>query len=97
MTIWLFTECSEVMCAMYCKDGFQKDENGCEICKCNEPAKRAAQKCPLAQCFMLCQHGRKKDANGCVKCECNEPPKRGNVQFLLKKYKLLRSVIILYD
>ena len=28
--------CSEVMCMMYCEYGHQKDENGCDICACNE-------------------------------------------------------------
>jgi hypothetical protein len=29
--------CSPVMCELYCENGFAKDENGCEICACNEP------------------------------------------------------------
>ena len=28
------SKCPDVMCAMYCKDGFMKDDNGCNICKC---------------------------------------------------------------
>lgn len=28
--------CPEVMCAMYCDNGFQQGENGCNICSCNE-------------------------------------------------------------
>ena len=30
--------CSEVMCMMYCENGHQIDENGCNLCACNEPA-----------------------------------------------------------
>ena len=29
--------CPEVMCAMYCENGFQQDRNGCNICSCNQP------------------------------------------------------------
>jgi len=28
--------CSDVMCEMYCENDFQKDENGCDMCLCNE-------------------------------------------------------------
>lgn len=30
------TACPEVMCSMYCENGFQQGENGCNICSCNE-------------------------------------------------------------
>lgn len=31
-------ECGEVLCALFCENGFQTDENGCEICECaDEP------------------------------------------------------------
>ena len=29
--------CSDVMCMMYCENGFQQDKNGCNICECSEP------------------------------------------------------------
>tara|TARA_B100001094_G_scaffold135535_1_gene131249 strand:+ start:695 stop:2326 length:1632 start_codon:yes stop_codon:yes gene_type:complete len=35
--------CSEVMCMMYCENGFQTDENGCNMCLCAEPVNQ----CPL--------------------------------------------------
>lgn len=28
--------CSDVMCMMYCENGFQKDTNGCDMCLCEE-------------------------------------------------------------
>ena len=28
--------CPEVMCMMYCENGFNQDENGCDICICSE-------------------------------------------------------------
>ena len=36
-TFFYFTvlECSDVMCAMYCPNGFLKGKNGCPVCKCN--------------------------------------------------------------
>lgn len=32
-----YQPCPEVMCAMYCENGFEQDKNGCDICICNEP------------------------------------------------------------
>ena len=29
--------CSEVMCMMYCENGFQQDQNGCNVCSCLDP------------------------------------------------------------
>ena len=29
-------KCPEIMCLMYCEFGRVKDENGCDMCKCNE-------------------------------------------------------------
>ena len=53
--------CDDFMCAMFCEHGFQRDENGCEICQCN--------KCPQMQCMMLCNQGFKKGPDGCeVSC-----------------------------
>lgn len=31
------TPCPEVMCMMYCENGFLQDSNGCNTCRCNEP------------------------------------------------------------
>lgn len=30
-------ECPEVMCMMYCENGYIQDDNGCDTCRCNEP------------------------------------------------------------
>ncbi|MBN2693802.1 hypothetical protein JXR93_03985 [bacterium] len=30
-------ECEPILCDLYCEFGFILDENGCEICQCNEP------------------------------------------------------------
>jgi hypothetical protein len=29
-------QCSDVTCTMYCEHGFKVDENGCDICECND-------------------------------------------------------------
>ena len=31
------TPCPEVMCMMYCENGFIQDSNGCNTCSCNYP------------------------------------------------------------
>ena len=31
------TPCPEVMCMMYCENGFIQDSNGCNTCRCNDP------------------------------------------------------------
>ncbi|CAH1787382.1 unnamed protein product [Owenia fusiformis] len=42
--------CNAVMCALYCKNGFQKDDNGCDICKCNPPKETCENKtCPSGE------------------------------------------------
>ena len=47
--------CSEVMCMMYCENGNQIDENGCNLCACNNisPNIDKNQVCPLSsdECF----------------------------------------------
>ncbi len=35
------TKCSGIMCMMYCPNGFQKDANGCDMCRCaSSPVKK---------------------------------------------------------
>ncbi|ESN97770.1 hypothetical protein HELRODRAFT_85174, partial [Helobdella robusta] len=55
--------CSEAQCRMLCPNGFMRDHNGCEICKCNE--------CDGVLCRMYCANGFQRDANGCEICRCN--------------------------
>lgn len=54
------TECSRVMCRMFCVNGFRRDENGCEICSCNS----SPQPCPQLQCKNICVNGYRKDYSG---------------------------------
>jgi hypothetical protein len=53
-------ECSRVMCRMLCVHGFKRDENGCEICKCND----SPQPCPQLTCDNQCSNGYQKDYSG---------------------------------
>ncbi len=41
--------CSPVMCMMYCENGHQLDENGCELCSCNDlpPGSNNEEICPI--------------------------------------------------
>merc|ERR1712150_308825 len=58
-------ECGDVMCALYCENGFKKDDNGCDVCECHQ--------CSRKSCFMFCSHGFAKDDHGCDMCQCAEP------------------------
>ena len=42
------TPCPDVMCMMFCPDGNQIDDNGCQLCQCNDPTPQS-QECPLTQ------------------------------------------------
>ena len=44
----IHTPCPEVMCMMYCSNGNMIDENGCQICQCNDPPPQSNE-CPLTQ------------------------------------------------
>lgn len=39
------SNCPEVMCMMYCENGHRTDENGCQVCECNE----SNDDCPIVQ------------------------------------------------
>ncbi|XP_065201867.1 cysteine-rich motor neuron 1 protein-like isoform X3 [Planococcus citri] len=50
-------------CDKSCTRGFQKDENGCDVCKC--------EKCPiLDDCPKECSNGFDKNDKGCSICKC---------------------------
>jgi hypothetical protein len=53
-------ECPRAMCRMYCVHGFARNENGCEICKCNA----SPQPCPETKCEKTCSNGYRKDYSG---------------------------------
>jgi len=53
--------CDPVACNLFCEFGFQKDEQGCEICACNEP--------PAPDCGCKADVDCVKASPGC--CSCN--------------------------
>ena len=84
-TYFLSAACRPVACNLFCYRGFQKDKNGCDICKCNAvPAKPGS--CPLAAgagaCVEDCSldadcHGNQKCcSNGCGHT-CQAPASQG--------------------
>ncbi|KNC80139.1 hypothetical protein SARC_07491 [Sphaeroforma arctica JP610] len=67
-------ECSGIMCMMYCKEGFKKDENGCDLCECAEPVEPVDVCAEMPLCMKYCENGNVVDENGCDTCECKEAP-----------------------
>ncbi|XP_057307790.1 antistasin-like [Hydractinia symbiolongicarpus] len=57
-------ECPKAKCKMACPNGFEKDKDGCEVCKCKKP------ECPKVQCRMKCADGFEKNKKGCEICKC---------------------------
>jgi hypothetical protein len=62
-------QCEPVTCTLFCENGFATDENGCEICECEE---EEPPQCEPFQCALDCFNGYKTDENGCQICECRE-------------------------
>ncbi len=62
-------QCEPVTCEIYCEHGFATDEDGCEVCACEEPPQ-----CEPVACRMDCSDrgGFATDENGCEICECRE-------------------------
>ena len=75
--IWI-SACSLAKCLMLCPNGFEKNEHGCEICKCkggkaqwNKLCITWLSACPPF-CLMFCPSGFEKDGNGCEICKCKK-------------------------
>jgi hypothetical protein len=72
--------CSRAMCRMFCEDGFETDERGCEVCRCRsqpkpEPSQPTPEHaCPEVMCLMFCEHGFEKDELDCNMCTCRSNP-----------------------
>ena len=61
--------CSDVMCAMYCPNGYQKDSRGCNKCAC--ASLTAGGVCAPVDCGgSSCPGGFSKDSQGCPTCIC---------------------------
>ena len=55
--------CSDVMCMMYCENGFQQDDNGCPSCSCNS-VRGFNHRCAVGFC---------EDQNDCPRCHDMNP------------------------
>lgn len=69
-------QCGEVTCALYCENGFERDENGCEMCTCApDPVCPFVQPPANVRCAGVVTWAR--DPNGSECCEypspCNVP------------------------
>ncbi len=53
------TGCPDVLCDLFCENGFKKDGNGCDICECEQP--------PVCGC--AADSDCVKTSSGC--CPCN--------------------------
>jgi len=65
-------ECAEVICMVFCDNGYKKDDQGCEICSCL-PAPTTTT-CPDVTCDNLCPAGYQRNAAGCATCNCAPVP-----------------------
>lgn len=60
--------CPDVMCTLYCPNGFQKDFSGCNKCAC---AGLGNGQCASVDCGdTTCSGGFSKDSQGCPTCIC---------------------------
>merc|ERR1712050_262677 len=74
---WPLPGCSPMMCLKYCPNGFQRDANGCYLCKCRErpliiEPRSSLPGCSPMVCLMKCRNGFERDARGCYLCKCRE-------------------------
>ncbi|KAI0238387.1 hypothetical protein LSAT2_010934 [Lamellibrachia satsuma] len=69
--------CSPVMCMLYCKYGFKRDQYGCPICACRRVFLVSCQvkkrRCSPFMCMLYCKSGFKRDQYGCPICACRFP------------------------
>ena len=55
--------CPEIVCPMNCINGYEKDKNGCQTCKCYECPRIKCEACPTGYRYGL-------DDNRCQTCDC---------------------------
>ncbi len=67
---------------MLCRNGFAKDDNGCEVCRCQgSPETRidmGTLPCAMPMCAEPCENGYATDERGCMTCDCKEDPESLN-------------------
>ncbi|XP_064596574.1 antistasin-like [Liolophura sinensis] len=60
------------VCWKFCPFGNERDNKGCEICRCRPPP-RALEDCPPL-CGDACPYGNERDKNNCDTCLCRPIP-----------------------
>jgi hypothetical protein len=61
--------CEPPPCDLLCPWGYDRNELGCEVCRCAQ-----APGCPRNDCALYCPWGFERDANGCEVCACAVQP-----------------------
>eukprot|EP00457_Paulinella_chromatophora_P000476 gb/GEZN01000476.1/.p1 GENE.gb/GEZN01000476.1/~~gb/GEZN01000476.1/.p1 ORF type:complete len:914 (-),score=141.17 gb/GEZN01000476.1/:593-3334(-) len=59
--------CPAVTCELdkpECLDGYARNSEGCQLCRCL---------CPAIRCMIPCPFGIAPDSDGCLRCTCREP------------------------
>lgn len=63
--------CPDVMCMMYCENGFEVDDNGCNMCSCLTPMPSIIRPMPLEReqldCCASCGYSYCKTLDICVR------------------------------
>jgi hypothetical protein len=72
-------KCPPVLCALYCPDGFEVDENGCQICTCKEPERTVATGACVKNSFDSCSSDADCMAGGCGGELCYNPSFGGGI------------------
>jgi hypothetical protein len=72
-------KCPEVMCMLYCENGFETDENGCDICKCKEPERKVASGACVKNSFDSCTKDSDCISGGCGGELCFNPAFGGGI------------------
>ena len=73
--------CEPVACTLFCENGFQRDDRGCDICMCNEDSQcRTDDQCPIASadCRSTCTEGQCRTLCG-ERCEVDQECQDGLV------------------
>jgi hypothetical protein len=71
--------CQPVLCELYCEHGFAVDENGCEVCKCQQPQRQVASGMCVKNTFDACNSDADCVAGGCGGELCYNPALGGGV------------------
>ncbi|XP_019643332.1 PREDICTED: uncharacterized protein LOC109484493 [Branchiostoma belcheri] len=86
------SDCRPVRCRMFCKFGWQIDENGCEVCRCNQPGQYLLdkEKCIGKNRF---EPGRRYIYNYTVEGKKESPAHMGKTLWLRSTYRVVLDAI----